>query len=394
MSRQINSTAKLSGLLSGYIFSFPLAMGIIGKSFIIADFFMLLLIAAKSCKNVIEKQFRLSSLDALLLLFLALSLIGKNVWLHPSAYFFELFSLLLLYCGSSIIAAEIGEEEKLQKFLIYFSTMFRTVIIFSSLIIVLKQMNFHEISAPFFSVHDNFKGLFNFTNQMAIFIICLWPLAIVEYSENPLRRYFFYGALFLTMASVASRSGFWIVILQAIMVEIFLPRTNRKWSLTISALALLSVLSITITFLGTDTGLQRSLGHLEHAPLTVDEPRMKNFREAFNSASSWIRGYGLGCFDQTHVHEVHNTPFSILVETGVPGLITAGFFIILILISFLKSKPLPANAVLKKALMISWAGIVSVSMFHYLLRNRSCWIILAITIALTRQDKNANASHE
>lgn len=247
--------------------------------------------------------------------------------------------------------------------------------------IFLRSLGELELTDILFSVHGSFKGLFNFTNQMAILLVCFWPLAIMRAKQQPLKRFICYFMLMAVLVSVASRSGFWIAVGQSIIVELFFSRGQKKMNIVLRFSALASVVALVISLLATDPGLHRSLGSLEHAPLSFDEPRIKNFREALNSAPDWLRGYGLGCFDQTHVHEVHNTPFSVLVETGVVGFMAFIAIFAFYALKFYRSSEIEELPNLKFALSLAWLGLISMGMFHYLLRNRSVWLIVALTIA-------------
>ena len=368
-------------LLCCYVIALPFATGIIGKSFIVADIFLLLLIATGFYRTLVSGKLQANPGDAGFLILVGASFAGKHVLAEPQAFAFELGSLVFMYFGARVIAGYINDKQQFGKLLLLIARLIICLLMASLAAIFLRQLGELELTEFFFSVHGSFKGLFNFTNQMAIFLICFWPLTIMREDLGSLKRFVCYFMLLAVMVSVASRSGFWIAVGQTIIIELIFSRGKKRMNTFLRFSALASVVALVISLLATDPGLHRSLGSLEHAPLSFDEPRIKNFREAFNSAPDWLRGYGLGCFDQKHVHEVHNTPFSVLVETGVVGFMAFMAIFAFYALRFFRSSEIEGLPDLKLALGLAWSGIISMGMFHYLLRNRSVWLILALTIA-------------
>ncbi len=372
----------LPAALVYYLAAFPIAFGIVGKSFIFADLFIIFLIVSSFVNLLFKKSIGLLDVDSLLVAFCGAALLGRNNLVHPGAFAFEFTSVVFLYVGSRLIADEIAEQSRFTRFLNILGRMFHLFLYFSVVIIFLHMIGVPELTDFFYSVHDNYKGFFNFTNQLAIFLICLAPLAMIDKSESYWLRFISYGALFLVMSSTASRSGFWILIGQVCLIEMFYPQKRSRAQIVLSFATIACIVALVISVMATDEGMQRSLGSLEYAPLSFDKPRIQNFREAFNSSADWVLGYGLGCFDQVHVHEVHNTPFSLLVETGLAGFIFSGLLFLLTAIRFFRVETPEEMPLLKRALCVSWAGIMAIGMFHYLLRNRSCWLVFALTLVL------------
>lgn len=370
-----------------YLFCLPLAFGIVGKSFTIADIAMIGLVLTRMIKFLFNPTLRISHFDAFFLAFVGVALTGHNVLSHSGAFTFELGSLILLYVGSVIIADLLSTAKEFKHFIELTGSMLAVLLAFSGIVIFLKMAGLTEETAIFFSKHNTYRAMFNFTNQLAIFLICLWPIAVLRFAESTWKRLLLYAAFFLTVSSIGSRSGFWLALVQTLLVEIFLPPPRRILNIVLSCLAVGCIIALVISLLATDLGLQRSLGNLEKASLGFDESRVVNYRQAINSSPTWIRGYGLGCFDQTHRHEVHNTPFSLLVETGVFGFSIVAFVFISLLWLFFQSVPPEEFAKVKVALYLAWGGIVAVGMFHYLLRNRAAWIVFALTMAFVKLSK-------
>lgn len=391
---QNNSEERLSPVLVGFLIALPFAVGIIGKSFIVADIFLIFLLVSGLIKSLFEKTLRLDAIDAAFIALVGISLLGKNALVHVSAFVFELASLIFLYLGCRFIARDIAAEVRLFKVTALIGNILRTFLLVAFVVILLRNAGLTEITEIFYSVHGSFKGLFNFTNQLAIFMVCFWPIAMFTYGPRPLKRFCFYAVFFSVMVSVASRSGLWIAVGQTVVLELYFSRDKKRIDTFVRFLALAGVIAMVVSLMATDPGLQRSLGNLEHAPLSFDQPRVKNFREAFNAAPDWLRGYGLGCFDQTHVHEVHNTPFSLLVETGIFGFLISLVIFFKIAAGFYRSKANLAQPDVKMALYLAWAGIIGMGMFHYLLRNRAAWVLLAMTLAFVKISSLKDTAHE
>ncbi len=368
-------------LLSCYVIALPFAIGIIGKSFIVADIFLLLLIGVSFYNFLLRGGFRANPADAGFLLLIAASLAGKHVLAEPEAFAFELASLIFMYVGARVIAARIDRRKKLEKLFNFIASLTMVLLSVSTLIIFFRHFGEVGLTKSFFSVYGNFKGLFNYTNQMAILLVCFWPFFITRLSDKPFFKLFWYFIVFSVTVSIGSRSGFWVIFLQTALIELMPFRRKKVSKVFLRFGSLIAVVALTISLLATDSGLQRSLGDAGTGPRSSNVLRVKNFREALNSAPDWLRGYGLGCFDQTHVHEVHNTPFSVLVETGVVGFMAFIAIFAFYALKFYRSSEIEELPNLKFALSLAWLGLISMGMFHYLLRNRSVWLIVALTIA-------------
>lgn len=383
-----NLNHRLSFLLVGYLVSFPVALGLISKRFIFSDIFLILIIISGLVECLRSKQLKVISLDILFLVFSAISLVGVYVTSHLSAYTFELSAMAFSYVGARNIAAKITSPDMLELFLKTMGKVFQLFIIFFGIVICARLFGFVEITEPFY-LSGRFKGLFNFTNQLGIFLVCLMPLAIMDKFDKPVARFSLYGIFFLILSSIASRSCFWVGVVQTILVEIFVPERKKAWLATFRYVALALIFFLVISIMATQPSLQRSLGNDSYKPLTFDSERMKNFREAFNASEYWLRGYGLGCFRQRNTYEVHNSAFSVLVETGVIGFIVFMVFCISILTRAYKAGDFTNAPDFRRALFLSLFGIISLSMLHNLLRTRSCWLVLTIVLCfLSLQSKN------
>jgi hypothetical protein len=300
-----------------------------------------------------------------------------------------------MYVGTRFITNCIDTEEKLERFVSLIRRVFIIFLIFSAIIILLRAIGFNELTDSYFRYQINYKGFFRITNQLAIFLVCLWPLAIIGFSQKPASRFILYFIFFITLSYTASRSGFWIGLGQTLMIEAVLFRKNQSHYLLTRFCSLIAIILLVISIMATLPAMNRSLGNKKNAALTIDKYRVSNFRDAFNQAGAWVSGYGFGCFDQVYRWEVHNTPFSILVETGIAGLLAATLGFLIFLNAFLKSKSLQQLPLLKGALIISFLGMAGAGMVHYLLRTRSCWLVLAISLCIIKlQEKQDKICYE
>ncbi|MGM0598308.1 MAG: O-antigen ligase family protein [Candidatus Rifleibacteriota bacterium] len=384
MERGVTDDSAFPLPLSLYIIFFPIAIGILGPSFIVADIFFLLFIFACLIKAFIRKQFTIISLDAIFLIFLGCTAFGNNITAHLPAYLFEVASLVYMYAGSRCILSQIDSSEKLNQFIDLIRKVFIIFLLFSAIIIIFRALGFNHITESFFKYGKNYKGFFNFTNQLSIFFACLWPITIIGFSEKPAWRFFFYFIYLVILSYTGSRSGFWIGLGQTTLIEILFCNKKQSAFLVARAFGLAAVLFFVITIMATMPSLNRSLGQNKDASLSLDQPRIINFRNAFNNSKSWLSGYGLGCFDQVYRFEVHSTPLSILVETGICGFLSLSLGIIIFANAFLRASPDRSLPNLKKALIISYLGIIGIGTVNYLFRNRSCWLLFAITLVFIK----------
>lgn len=383
----LNQKNDVSWLLILYVVLFPFAIGIVGPSFIISDVFLLGFIGVCLAKNLAKKSFQAISFDVLFLLLVAATLTGAGIATHLKAYLFELGSLVFMYLGARCIAAEISTADRLNSFVELVGKMFLIFLLFSFAVIVLRNCDFKELTDYFFASGNRFKGIFNFTNQLSIFLICLWPLAALSLRKSRSLRFVSYLAYLVCLSYIGSRSGFWIGITQTALIEIFIPERKGSSILALNLALLAAIVFLVISFTASEVAMQRSLGDYGHGALELDEARVNIFRQAFNVSEFWLLGYGLGCFDQNHRHEVHNTPFSILVETGLAGFVIASIFTLIFLYALFKAPDLAVLPKLHTALFISLAGMASVGMVIYLLRTRSCWLVFAIALAFIKIER-------
>lgn len=385
------SPGNLSPLVAGYILFFPVAMGIVGDRMIISDIFLSLIIFVGIFRALYQKSFRVISLDAVFLSFVAFSLIGVNISKYFLNYSFEITSFIYMYIGARILSADISDKMRLKRFLDFLSNTFLFFICLFAFSVFLHSLGFEDITGYLFASAGRLKGFFRFTNQLSIFLICLWPIVMIKYFKQPIKRFFFYGVFLVVIASIGSRSGFWISIIQTALMEFFYPEESKSLSLIFRLISFTAISFLTVSLLANTVALQRSLGNSQIAVLEMDEARVINLRQAFNASENWVTGYGLGCFHKDHRHEVHNTLFSVLVETGIGGFISISMLILLTLAILAKSSDIPEIPNLKAAIMISLAGMAGVGMFIYLLRTRSCWLVFAIILAFSQLQKNESA---
>jgi hypothetical protein len=380
---------RLPVTLSFYILFFPFAKAIIGQSFIISDIFFLAFIFFCFIEALFKKRFTLISPDAFFLIFVSLTTSGKFIATHLQSYLFEIGSFIYMYTGARCIASQINTAEKLKRFTGIIVKMFVVFLLLSAILIVIKSLGFKQFTEPFFIVQMKYKGFFELSNQLAVFLVCFWPLAVLNLAEKPGRRFSLYFIFFIVLSYTASRIGLWIGIGQTILVEAILCGKQQNNFLLTRLFALIAIIFLVISIMATLPSMQRSLGNIEKAGLTIDQPRIKTFRSAFNASMSWLTGYGLGCFDKSHPHEIHNTLFSLLVETGILGFLVLTLGIIVVFNAFLRSDSCYDMPGLKVALIVSCLGIASIGTVHYLLRTRSCWLIFSIMLIIVKLQKSA-----
>ena len=388
MDRISTKNSKLPLTLSLYIILFPLATGLIGDSFIVSDIFFLSFIFLCLIEILYQKRFRLISLDAFFLIFVSLTTLGETISTHLQAYLFEVSSFIYMYIGARCISGHINTPEKLKSFISLIRKMFLIFLLFSTVLIVIKSLGFNQLTETFFKHQMKYKGFFKISNQMAIFLICLWPVTVVGLTEKPVWRFSLYFLFFVVLSYTASRSGFWIGIGQTILIEAILCGKKQNKFLLTRFFSLIAIILLVVSIMATLPSMKRSLGNIKKAGLTIDQPRVKNFRNAFNASKFWLSGYGLGCFDQNHRHEIHNTPLSVLVETGIFGFLILSLGFIVFFNAFIKTDSCTNLPGFKGALIVSCLGIAGIGTVHYLLRTRSCWLIFSMMISLIKFQKS------
>ncbi|EKD83833.1 MAG: hypothetical protein ACD_39C00418G0001 [uncultured bacterium] len=183
--------------------------------------------------------------------------------------------------------------------------------------------------------------------------------------------------LIVNAGAIASRSAFWLCLFEILYIEFFVYAKKMAAHNILKGLGLFCIMGTLLVFFGEDFNFQRSLGQLEASPLLFDEPRMMILRKTLQTLPAWVQGYGLGCFKASNELEIHNTPLSILVETGFMGFISALMFVLTIFQSLWRTDS-AGHQMIKKGLMLSFAAIIFHSLFRNLLTNRAGWFILAL----------------
>ena len=138
--------------------------------------------------------------------------------------------------------------------------------------------------------------------------------------------------------------------------------------------------------LSSEFTFQRSFGIAGVEAFAKDIPRERQHERAFDHLPEWSTGIGLGCFKGRYGEELHNTPVNLLVETGIGGFLAAHAGLLAVFLPLLRgfrrmAEPWKTRV---NALFCAGAGMYVLGLFHNLLRNRYAWLILALSIALSR----------
>jgi hypothetical protein len=307
------------------------------------------------------------------------SLLGTEVTRVPEFYLKELSSVLFLFICLKITADFLSSEEKLARATLFTANATTTLLIINCIALLSHYTLGSELTRPFFSGGEKLSWPFEFSGQLGISLTILFPLALCTRRMSEAARLLLYAVMILNAGAIASRSVFWLSIFQILYIE-FLIYTEKSYARNaFKLLLLLCAVGTLLMLFGENYSFQRSLGQIEKSPLLFDEPRIATLREALRTLPNWLQGYGLGCFKAFHKLEIHNTPLTLLVETGFAGFFAATAFIVSIFITFWRSRL--RFSLIWHGQMLSFLAVLTNSMFRNLVTSRVSWFILALCLS-------------
>ncbi|MBU1109248.1 MAG: hypothetical protein KKB51_21395 [Candidatus Riflebacteria bacterium] len=285
-------------------------------------------------------------------------------------------AMLFLFVCFKITSDFLDSRERFDKAVVLTGNAMAALLAINTITVFSYNTLAQELTGFFFT-SAKLSWPFEFSGQLGISLTLLFPVCLCSRSFPWLQRVLLYVMLIVNAGAIASRSVFWLCLFEIIYIEFFVYAKKVAAHNILKGLGLFCIMAALIVFFGEDFNFQRSLGQLEASPLLFDEPRMMTLRKTLQTVPAWIQGYGLGCFKAFNELEIHNTPLSILVETGFMGFISAFMFIVTIFKSiwWIDSAK---HQTIKKGLIISFAAILFNGMFRNLLTNRACWFILAL----------------
>jgi len=307
------------------------------------------------------------------------SLLGIELTRAPDFYLKELTSMVFLFVCFKITADFLNSEERLAKAIELTGKAAATLLLINSVVLLSHKTMALEFTSRFFSAGEKLSWPFEFSGQLGISLTVLFPLTLCARRLTGIQRAIIYSMMLLNTGAIASRSVFWLSMFQVIYIEFFVYAENSTKRNIFKLLLLACAAGLLVMFFGESYSFQRSLGQLESSPLIFDEPRVATLREALRTLPTWLQGYGLGCFKAFHELEIHNTPLSLLVETGFAGFLAATAFIASIFIAFWRSRL--RHSLLWHGLLLSLIAVMANGMFRNLVSSRVSWFILALCLS-------------
>ncbi|NCB37394.1 MAG: hypothetical protein EOM80_01385 [Erysipelotrichia bacterium] len=318
----------------------------------------------------------LGKTDGYFIFFVACSLMGAEVTGVPKFYLFELSAVLFLFACFKAVSEFLKTREYLARACVLSGNAMLLVMGINTLVVALHYPDTIDLFASFFT-SEKLSWPFQFSGQLGLSLTILFPLCICSRPFSSVQRMLIYVMFVVNTGAVGSRSVFWLALAEILYAEFFMYFSRSVYRNLLKAAMLFLVIGGLIVFLGNEFSFQRSLGQIEEIPLLFDETRVVILRDAVRTWSVWIQGYGLGCFKAFNEMEIHNTPFSLLVETGLGGFVAAMCFLFSIVAAFWQGAK-KDNSLLASAIVLSLLAIIYHSMFRNLLTNRTCWFVLSL----------------
>ncbi len=330
-----------------------------------------------------RKNLKLCRLDGLFLIFLGVSVFGKEAFFYPRSFIFEVSSIIFLYFSLRIVSSEIPNEEKLESFLNLLRISFIAMLAVNTVAIFFKLAGFKLFNTILFNPTLRLKGAFSLPNQLGITILLLAPIVFYKGTDGLVKRMLIFSMMLLNTTEIGARGIFWISIMEIAIIELFIFK-EVKLKKNLLKMLVLSVTVVTVfCILSGEFSLKRSLGQIKNFPMAYDESRISTFRKAVNTMPDWLTGYGLGCFKNNHPFEIHNLPISILVETGIFGFSIALIgYILSTLHIFIRQKVYSIPNFYPCFKMSILVGL-TIGMLHNITTNRCFWLILTISYAVS-----------
>ncbi|EKD80924.1 MAG: hypothetical protein ACD_39C02090G0004 [uncultured bacterium] len=352
-------------------FGMPVSMGLVIGD--LPAFGLLFLTLAKALSG---NPITSGKAEAWFVLFIGCSLLGIEVTGVPDFYLRELLAVLFLFACFKVTADFLNNRDRFERATAITGYAVISLLVINTLAVLSHNNLTYELTKSFLP-DDKLSWPFEFSGQLGISLAVLYPICICIRNWSSPHRLIMHLMLIVNAGAIGSRSVFWLCLCEIFYVEAFIFSTKSAVINVFKIIALLFSIGTVITFFGESFSFQRSLGQIKEIPLLFDEPRMMILRKALRTVPTWFQGYGLGCFKAFHGIEIHNTPLSILVETGFIGLVSAACFIGSILLAFWRSRT-SQNALIKHGLALSVFAILCNSMFRNLVSSRACWFVLAL----------------
>ncbi|MBF0544870.1 MAG: hypothetical protein HQM08_10575 [Candidatus Riflebacteria bacterium] len=361
--------------LKGFLLTLPFGFQLIPQ-IVIADFFALYGIFT-FLKKVVAKEIPLfEKSDSFFVCFLGFSFFGADILFFPRNFLFELVTLLFLFGLYKSVSWEIRSIKSFREAINLLNYLFFPLIITLGCVSILRMLGFSEISRLFYSQAGKIAWPYSFSNQLGAYLIGGFPFAAGFYSTNLKKKIVMYSFFMIVIFETGARSVLGLALFEVFLLEFIAVIESRNFSEKLAFAAIFFIFILFSLFWANEFAFKRALGALDNTPLTYDYTRSQNYSEALEAMNGWWAGVGLGCFKALHQFEVHNTPLSLLSETGIPGFML--FFIWLSGVFF----PLLNSAIIRKCngLMLAAAvlALFCLGFFHNLLRNRFLWTLLAL----------------
>lgn len=352
-------------------FGLPLTHGLV-----ISDLPAIALILTSIIGIIKGNAIRFSKTEACFVFFVGCSLLGAEITRVPAFYLYELSAVLFLFACFKISANFLQSKKRLEHAVRLTGNAVALHLLINTIVIASHNFLGFEFNS-FFSGGEKLSWPFAFSGQLGISLTIIFPLAVCSRNFTTLQRFLLHVMFLLNTGATASRSVFWLSLCEVLYLEFVVYTQMSSVRKIFKALLLLCVVGLLIMFFGESYNFQRSLGQVETSPLLFDEPRLGTLRDALRTLPTWLQGYGLGCFKAFHELEIHNTPLSILVETGFAGFVATTMFISTIFLCFWRARK-KAVILLWHGLFMSFVAVLVNAMFRNLVTSRICWFILAL----------------
>ncbi len=346
--------------------------------FVLSDLPAMIIVAGLLLRLIFVSPPKFSIIDAWFLFFVGTSALGREVATVPGAYFFELLAVVFLFACFRAVAEILSSENALSRAFTLVGNSLIFILALNFLAVIVQRTGISpEFASVFFPGNaEKLCWPFQFSGQLGLSLTILFPVCIGSRSFTLPVRLLLYIMFLVNTGATGSRSVFWIALFEIFYAEFFMHKTLSVQKNFMKGLALCCSTGLTLLFFADDFSFQRSMGQIDASPLFFDEPRWNQIRLALRSLPVWLQGLGLGCCDFVFKTEIHNTPLSLIVETGLFGFGAACLFLFEILKAFYQAN-LQQHHLLKKALAMSLLTICFHAFFRNLVSNRACWLILA-----------------
>lgn len=369
---------QLSKLLMLYFALFIFARVLVFR-IVISDIPIFIILFLEIYHVAVDRAVRVNRLDAVFLSFIGISMVGMNVTNFPATYFQEIVIVVFLYISARMISMELSSFDKIKSALNILSNSVFILILFLSVIVLARQLEINFFVDWILPEGDRLSWPFVFPNQLGIALTVLFPVTMLS-CEKFWKRCIVYFAMILVVGAVGSRASFAILCAEIFFLELIFLEELFTMQFIVKGVVLFIIFSGLLMLTSESYVFRRSTGQIKKTPMFYDRSRITTITEAFSLPNSFILGNGLGCFKKSHKYEIHNTPISLFIETGLFG------FIIALYVFYLIIQPVMiawrSENRLIKLLMVAVFAIIFQSMVTNLIRTRAVWLIIALCMSL------------